>query len=568
MERKMPSITFKPEILDIHPVFDPPIRDLVSKWKIKTYVDILVVVDGGVLTGQNSGFGVGRVIDLIRNTRIGCMRFRVDIARRSYDEDAIPEIIAAPDPFSPKYNNFKFDMEHPNGTSVLNKYEQVWCFGFGPGNSGSTDDADIEDTNPVIGDEWAKLDDWMSERKGGVFGTGDHHFLGASMCKNIPRLGTMRRWTNDDGVPPQGGITRPNTADRIDTLRPPSADYEPGASPQLSMGNTPHQGDLTVQRIQWVPEQSHWNGWFGWHQRPHPVLCHPTMGPINVMPDHAHEGLCVPNPDLTAPKAFSASLEYPDATDGGPKPAPKIIAYGSNLGTDAPNSYRFVKGDQPARSNNPMIAVYDGHDAGVGRVATDSTWHHWMNVNIDQIANADTDDWKKIKRYFQNLAVWLCPPGYSTNCLYLDVFVSHFRTIGFQDYYRKAPAWEIGEIVRADMHKHYGKCWVTATLSLIIRQWRLVDFVNFKKLSNEFSGVRLDGDLLENLVLGRMVQATMKQAEEIKAADGNRKKLKLEALPEPEEFYAEYAKQGLDEYFETSIRKCEQQHSALKALMK
>ncbi len=61
---------------------------------------------------------------------------------------------------------------------------------------------------------------------------------------------------------------------------------------------------------------------------------------------------------------------------------------------------------------NPMIAVYDGHQAGVGRVATDSTWHHWMDVNINAIKAADNDDWKKISRYFINLAVWLNPPGY------------------------------------------------------------------------------------------------------------------------------------------------------------
>ena len=76
---------------------------------------------------------------------------------------------------------------------------------------------------PASDAELIKLDSWMKSRKGGLFGTGDHDFLGASMCRRIPRLGTMRRWTNADGVPPQF------TPDRIDTLRPPTAAFEPGA---------------------------------------------------------------------------------------------------------------------------------------------------------------------------------------------------------------------------------------------------------------------------------------------------------------------------------------------------
>ena len=94
---------------------------------------------------------------------------------------------ASPAPGAPKYRGFRFDMAHA-GVDVLDKYEQVWCFGFKPGNSGSSNDADIDQpiALPASNAELAKLAKWMNERKGGLFGTGDHHFLGASMCRRIP----------------------------------------------------------------------------------------------------------------------------------------------------------------------------------------------------------------------------------------------------------------------------------------------------------------------------------------------------------------------------------------------
>ena len=30
-----------------------------------------------------------------------------------------------------------------------------------------------------------------------------------------------------------------------------------------------------------------------------------------------------------------------------------------------------------------VIGAYDGHQGGVGRIAVDSTWHHFININID-----------------------------------------------------------------------------------------------------------------------------------------------------------------------------------------
>jgi len=529
--------------LIIHDAYQPQLIDWLKPWRLKTYVDILVVVDTEISTSAANGFGVASVIELIRNTQVGCMKFRIDIALRSNESFSV---VANPNTEEPKYRGFRFDSQH-NGNKVLDKYEQVWCFGFKPNNFGSPDDAVIDEPSalPTQDSELEELDKWMSDKKGGLFGTGDHHFLGASMCRRMPRLGTMRRWTNADGVPPIG------TPDRIDTLRPPSPAYHPGApGGPLSMSNAAHQGDLTVQPIRWVPWKTSYYPFYK-RKRPHPVLCHPSLGPIDVMPDHAHEGLCVPTPDLNASKQFSSQKEYPNAIGGGPKPQPEIIAFGSNL-ADPP--YNFQKGEQPARHNNPMIAVYDGHEAGVGRVASDSTWHHWMDVNINNLKAADNDDWKKISRYFINLAVWLNPPGYSTQCFYLSVVTSHLQTVGFQEYYPKANTLELGSVLSNHLRLVYGPCWVTQVIWDIFGELKLIPKQRVPDFIRVLDELEIDSSQLEELVLGAMVKSTLGQAEALKSAPFDLKKGKLLPLDPPEKLFYEPVGVALKEFINETQR--------------
>lgn len=516
--------------LQINPEFRRPFVDAVKLWPLHKRVDILVVVDTEISTDPANNFGIASVIELIRGAQVGCMRWNVDIALRNGQPQSVT---AAPAPTAPKYRGFRFDMQD-GGAAVIDKYEQIWCFGFKPSNSGSPNDAEIGQAGafPASNAELSKLSQWMNDRKGGLFGTGDHHFLGASMCKRIPRLGTMRRWTNADGVPPIG------TPDRIDTLRPPSAAYEPGApGGPLALGNGAHQGDLTVQPIQWVTwGRALWP--FGFKRRPHPVLCHPVLGPINVMPDHAHEGLCVETSAINAAANFNFGAgnkpEYPPAIDGGPQPLPKIIAYGSTLG-DPPHN--FSKGAQPARAKFPMISVYDGHKAGVGRVATDSTWHHWFDVNINAIRAANTADWQKISRYFINLAVWLNPPGTSTHCFWLDVVASHFQSPGFQDYYLDASTPELGSALRHHLASVYGPCWVTDRIWDLVLERKLWPWEIWQDRRPKFDWLQADPEVFEDQILGRLVEATLKPALAIKQA-ANTERPRTTSLPEPEKLFA------------------------------
>lgn len=183
----------------IHPLYERALIDAFKPIFFRTYVDILIVVDTEIATQPGIGFGIGSVIELLREAAVGCMRFRVDIAQRS---SGTPAVVPNPGTFEPKYTAFRFDMQ-PDGSYVIDKYEQIWCFGFKPDNFGGPDsNIDQPGAIPASNAELAKLASWMKTKKGGVFSTGDHDYLGASMCRRVPRIGTMRLWTNADGVPP------------------------------------------------------------------------------------------------------------------------------------------------------------------------------------------------------------------------------------------------------------------------------------------------------------------------------------------------------------------------------
>ena len=496
----------------INPRYEDIVREAFRPARFLTQVDILVVVDTEIATTPGVGFGIGSVIELIRGTRVGCMRFRVDIAERS---GGAPNVVSSPAPFDAKYTGFRFDMTD-NGSSVIDRYEQIWCFGFKPDNiAGPDSNIDLPSSFPTSDSELAKLANWMKERKGGIFATGDHDYLGASMCHQIPRIGTMRRWTNADGVPPI------DTPDRIDTLRPPSPEFEPSnPGGPLPMSNQNQQGDLEPQPIDWVPWRTVVLSPFVRRTRPHPVLCHPTLGPINVMPDHAHEGLCRDTGTVNLDDTYDfdglgAQSEYPEAIDGGLRPEPTVIAYGSTL---ASPPYNFSIGPQPARLRFPMVSVYDGHRAGVGRVATDSTWHHWMDVNITDMKNAAGTDWDKISRYFINLAVWLSPPNYGTSCLFLHTFMSHFQNVGLQEYSRSLDAVTLGRSLRDHLSFTFGPCWITE----IVHQ--LLEILDLRFQHDpiwELPDPCLTcppWDLIENAVLGGLIQASFDEVEKVKAA--------------------------------------------------
>jgi hypothetical protein len=409
--------------MDIHAIRDlrPDVIDALREAKLKFRfcgpLKILVVVDGSV--GLGGGFGIGKVVDILNATTRGWVDFQVTTQHRTATTFT---------------------------DALLNQYHQLWLFGIN-GGSGS-----------LSVPEQTALLKWMNERRGGVFATGDHADLGAALCRQVPRAGTMRRWTNAQGVPPR------NPEGRIDTNRPEDSTQGP---PGYAMIPDGAQSDEVPQVIEWVPTQRS-GGLFGWHA-PHPILCHPTHGPINVMPDHPHEGMCFD----TAPGSFevdiSSTTEYP--TKDGIRPLPQVIAYGHTLAD--PPYWHEKRSNHPGvampAKRFPMISVYDGQRIGYGRVVVDSTWHHWMGMNIDALESAATApnapaqavaNWEKIRAYYVNIAVWLAT-AQQRNCMArFHLTASHFQYVGFEEFAEDASPMEMGLALSKHLRLRLGPCWV------------------------------------------------------------------------------------------------------------
>ena len=136
--------------------------------------------------------------------------------------------------------------------------------------------------------------------------------------------------------------------------------------------------------------------------------------------------------DLTQ-ACVDGTPEYPNTT-GGVQVRPEVIARGR-----LPGGNNAIIANTPAKfPTQPhafgVVSAYDGHAVNVGRVICDSTWHHFVNVNLIGILEGDSfDDFSatpgthpskhdgflssalgrahldKIRHYYVNVGVWIAP---------------------------------------------------------------------------------------------------------------------------------------------------------------
>jgi hypothetical protein len=518
----------------------PAFKEFITKRIRFRHSRILVVVDPGIdLDPGADAFGVERVIRLLRTETVGLWHFHVHVALHSSDPFAV---VANPPGTTPKYNGFRFNSVLPSGGLVIDSYDQIWCYGaYGP----FTQD-----------DELAALTTWMNNG-GGLFATGDHDTLGESLCSRIPRIGTMRAWSNAQGVPPRTG------ADRIDTNRPFNAAEVAGTE----VIEFERQGDTLPQRIDWKAWLSHWHFPWAAHRRPHPVLCHPQLGPINVMPDHPHEGVVfdhVAQPDVGLPAITLGNVynfngvtgdEYP--TVSGVRPLPLVIAHGR---TFAGPPLQHEKGNSPAK-RFAMISVYDGHSIGIGRAATDSTWHHWMNINITQLEAAGGANWEKIKRYYLNLALWLAPAQLFVSGFHATLVESFFTYPGIEEYAVKDSRFELGLTLRDHFHRYHGPCWVSLFVLHYLRDYN-AEFL--KKFTEQYMRETIPGlkrpprpepclscpspEAIEVMVLGGVAQMLLQKAFGEGAFEDRVKQLEKLDSDRLSKLIAEGVREGLQEF--------------------
>jgi hypothetical protein len=338
--------------------------DLILPW-FKECTPRLLVVTDNLNYSPGDAFGLTEFVDTLRASTIHGMTPIVITA--SFH----PSAALSYDATNQHITNYKFaDATHGVRKS---RYDVVFILSIN-GESG-----------PLLTDEpgaLAALTKFMQDG-GGVFATGDHEDLGAGMCKDIPRVRSMRYWLQAD-TPSAGGT------DRLTTNLA-------GANQQYEFDD---QSDASPQRlyVNFRPDALG-NG------HPHPLVQVPaSTRAIEVFPDHPHEGECVVPTNLTTKLLDGITDEWPVPPVGGARPSPEMVALTMSHGNAFPGKDAVVPRSFIA------ICAYDGQSANVGRVVTDATWHHFVNINIKPgLAALTANDLNDIKQYYRNLATWLMP---------------------------------------------------------------------------------------------------------------------------------------------------------------
>jgi hypothetical protein len=314
--------------------------------------------DPSIRFDPNPDFGVATLRDLIVSHNSFHATFAIDLIDRHDGGHAVNRLTPA----------------------LLSGYDQVWFFGVQMCNLPN------EPLNELTDPEVQALRAWMDApgRRGGVLITGDHSNprppgadpglngllnLGRALGHRVPRAGQLRVW---EGLP--------------DATIQGSHDTQVPDGLGTDLNNLTLQDDAFPQRVTLTKYPVGWI-WPFWirRYRPHPLFCGRT-GPIEVFPDHMHEGA------LAIPAGFPAA-DWPSGPFG--QPRPEIVA----KGTDKRNGATYG-----------LVTAYDGAQAGVGRIVADATWHHYFNVNLRGFP-AGGPVLNSIADYYVNLAVWLSPAG-------------------------------------------------------------------------------------------------------------------------------------------------------------
>lgn len=350
----------------------------------------------------------------------------------------------------------------------LEDFDEIWFFGYNSEPGLSDDELNL-------------LNDFMSPpKRGGVLVTGDHENLGRGIAGQICRARQMRRYPAPENKSPGWNTT-----------------LEEGPDPNCSFDEDDQSDDLP-QTIRYerfpvlsLPGLNLY--------RPHPVLCGPE-GPIDVLPDHRHEG------EAIVPKCEKLGAEWPTRDDGHQE-RPFVIAWGKSKEPDA--------GDREFG----VVSAYDGHNVKVGRIVADSTWHHWFDFNITGIPEgpphyagfeatpAGQAALKKIDAYFLNCGVWLAPPDKQAE-MRRAAWWSIVWTSQIVELSPDTPLWHLGAEAISALRRRASSC--------VVADWVL----GFTAFSTEIPNRKLQKTLeqfqvanlpLEQYVAGGIIRQLMLQ---------------------------------------------------------
>lgn len=326
----------------------------------KQPIKILVYADGKIVDDDFEGFGIGQMRQLIDAHQPSSAFITIELKNR------------VPAPNTPVVRLPELLQE---------TYSQIWFFGFRQLTKEEQNTPENPDNPSEFSqEELDKLADWMKE--GGVLMAGDHSetdprnpsedhetFLarGRALGEKVPRAGQLRKWIGPPTIEP---LDSRNSQVQIfgDSLDDQS--LEKDNIPQI----------LILETFNPVTGEPVFLG------RPHHIFIDDKGRPIRVFPDHIHEG------EVVIPSV--AELEkWPK----GDVIAPYPVAHG----IDKRNGKKYI-----------LLALYNGDRASVGRIAAESTWHHYLNVNLTEFkkgVGVEDTVFDEVGQFYRNLAIWLSP---------------------------------------------------------------------------------------------------------------------------------------------------------------
>lgn len=355
----------------------------------------LIVVDREYPTNDPTMPGNG--LDYNRDTAFGLTRF-VETLENSLIFGVQPHIVkATKEPVNytegADIGSLDFATHLPN-----NYYDVIFLMGYERWSDDQLDPAEID-----------ALATFM-QNGGGVFATGDHEDHGGALAGDLPRIRHMRYWKIDSP-------NNPSTVDPID-FAPDATNADRVSTNQLGENSTENfrdQSDINPQPLYLnyrtlaanivdttLPVGTDRNGETIYNidgvGLAHPLMQTADLGDVTVFPDHPHEGECRVPEDMDTEFSYNTTNdiipEWPQPTGDNSSREPEAVAFSMSFG----NGFIENSALGPKQPLTPRafitICAYDGHQAGidVGRIVTDSTWHHYVNVNIDGSGNDNNGD--------------------------------------------------------------------------------------------------------------------------------------------------------------------------------
>ncbi len=376
-------------------------------WHSPSKVRILMYADSSVQFNGGGFLGLQYVYNLLKSRAYFYVDFQIDFAHRD-GTDPSATIPGAQTLVS---------------LDIVNKYDEVWFFGF---NS----------TPNLSAAEVTLMDQFMAAPKfGGVLVTGDHAELGKGIAGQITRAGAMRLYPAPPNFAPTWNTTVEDGPDAGNTFD--FNDQSDDVPQTIRYKRYPLGSFIALRRS----------------YRPHPVLCGPD-GPIDVFPDHQHEG------EAIAPAVAPGDPAWP--TKSGHQELPEVIAWGRIKDPAATKHGQEIG----------LVSAYNGHNVDVGRILADSTWHHWFDINLTGIAAppspyagfdatvAGQAALKKIDAYFLNCGVWLAPPDRQTE-MKNAAWWSILWTDQIIELSPKVPIWYLGEQAIDALGRRAPRCTVS-----------------------------------------------------------------------------------------------------------